>query len=74
VFVRYVANLPEEFDTQEACASAADGVHFVTSLGHVNEDTRFYDLVVEPLSSVVLDDRRKKILVITRTYICNSIL
>ena len=55
-------------------AAHANGIDFIAALGHVNKHARLQDFMVEPLAEIVLDDGRKEVPEISRSYISNPIL
>ena len=61
-------------DAHEPAAAHANGVDFIAAFGHVNKHAGLQDFMVQPFAEVLLDDGRKEILEISRSYISNSIL
>ena len=68
------AHLANVLDAHESCATDSDRIDLVAAFCHMNEDSGFEDIVVQPFTEVLFDYRRKEFSEISGTYIGNSIL
>ena len=68
--LRDLANM---LGTHKTTATNTNGVYFIATVSLVHQHASFKDLMICPFTKVIFDNRRQKIIKITRTNICDPV-
>jgi hypothetical protein len=68
-----ITELTNVLNTDQPCGTNPNGVTLVTGLALMHKNARLQDVMIKPFAIIILDYRRKHLLEMRGTDICNPI-